>query len=186
MRAVMALESNLAFESQHILHAMTSAGMKMWVAMGEGRGGELGFLTTNERKEEMCLLLREAMKCFRISVHKEFVSISMGAEKGKNRLRDELSNYCVINEQPKSAFGKLRKTFTGKLSGHQDDTAVALQIALLSSKIFYQVQTLYHYCITIVSLFRCSQLRFRLQEDRYATYRLQDWTGDWNKRFRVT
>jgi hypothetical protein len=29
MRAVMALESNLAFESQHILHAMTAAGMKM-------------------------------------------------------------------------------------------------------------------------------------------------------------
>jgi hypothetical protein len=24
-----------------------------WVAMGEGRGGELGFLTTNERKEEV-------------------------------------------------------------------------------------------------------------------------------------
>jgi hypothetical protein len=32
---------------------MTNAGMKMWVAMGEGRGGELGFLTTNERKEEV-------------------------------------------------------------------------------------------------------------------------------------
>jgi hypothetical protein len=120
--------------------------------MGEGRGGELGFLTTNERKDEMCLLLREAMKCSRISVHKQFVSISMGAEKGKNRLRDELANYCVINEQPKSAFGKLRKTFTGKLSGHQDDTAVALQIALLSSKIFYQVQTLHHHCM----LFRCA------------------------------
>ena len=110
MRAVMALESNLAFESQHILHAMTTAGMKMWVAMGEGRGGELGFLTTNERKEEMCLLLREAMKCFRISIHKQFVSLSMGAEKGKTRLRDELSNYCVINDVPKSAFGKVRNT----------------------------------------------------------------------------
>jgi hypothetical protein len=56
---------------------------------------------------------------------------------------------------------QVRKTFTGKLSGHQDDTAVALQIALLSSKIFYQ-------------------------EDRYATYRLNDWTGDWSKRLRVT
>lgn len=104
----------IRFESQHILHAMTSAGMKMWVAMGEGRGGELGFLTTNERKEEMCLLLREAMKCFRICLHKQFVCLSLGAEKGKNRLKDELCNYCVINEAPKSAFGKCRKTFTGK------------------------------------------------------------------------
>jgi hypothetical protein len=83
--------------------------------MGEGRGGELGFLTTNERKEEMCLLLREAMKCSRISVHKEFVSISMGAEKGKNRLRDELANYCIIQEVPKSAFGKVRATNTSQL-----------------------------------------------------------------------
>jgi hypothetical protein len=194
---------------------MTNAGMKMWVAMGEGRGGELGFLTTNERKEEMCLLLREAMKCSRISVHKQFVSLSLGSEKGKSRLRDELSNYCVINDVPKSAFGKVCRLsgqsgqsgqsstnwvyrvceetwkssqpcktsmdfdfdrshcvagsedvygcarrsphlvlvygctqrsshyvpppgLPGKLSGHQDDTAVALQIALLSSKIFYQ------------------------------------------------
>jgi len=160
------------FESQHILHAMTTAGVKSWIAMGEGRSGELGFLTTNARKEEMCLLLREAMKCSRISIHKRFVSISMGSEKGKQRLQDELTNYCVINDAPKSAFGKVahtqtytlrvasepglacacarvsrprcfavsqaRKTFTGKLSGHQDDTAVALQIALLSSRIFYQ------------------------------------------------
>jgi hypothetical protein len=86
---------------------MTNAKMKSWVAMGEGRGGELGFLTTNERKEEMCLLLREALKCFRISVHKKFVSVSMGADKAKNRIRDELANYCVINDVPKSAFGKV-------------------------------------------------------------------------------
>jgi hypothetical protein len=56
---------------------------------------------------------------------------------------------------------QVRKTFSGKLSGHQDDTAVALQIALLSSKIFYQ-------------------------SDRYATYRQQDWSGDWSKRLRVS
>ena len=56
----------------------------------------------------MCLLLREAMKCSRISVHNQFVSVSLGAEKGKNRLKDELSNYCVINDAPKSAFGKVR------------------------------------------------------------------------------
>ena len=59
---------------------------------------------------------------------------------------------------------------------------MALQIALLSSKIFYQVRTLYHYH----TLFRCSQLCLRLQEERYATYRLHDWTGDWNKRLRTT
>jgi hypothetical protein len=58
----------------------------------------------------MCLLLREAMKCFRIPVHKQFVSLSMGADKGKNRVRDELANYCVIQDVPKSAFGKVCNT----------------------------------------------------------------------------
>lgn len=81
--------------------------MKSWVAMGEGRGGELGFLTTNERKEEMCLLLRESMKCFRISLHKQFQSITLGTDKAKTRLKDEILNYCVINEAPKTAFGKV-------------------------------------------------------------------------------
>jgi hypothetical protein len=58
----------------------------------------------------MCLLLREAMKCFRISVHRQFVSLSLGADKGRSRLKDELANYCVINDVPKSAFGKVRET----------------------------------------------------------------------------
>lgn len=87
--------------------------MKSWVAMGEGRGGELGFLTTNERKEEMCLLLREAMKCFRISLHKHFMSITLGTDKAKTRLKDEILNYCVINEAPKTAFGKVTAARSG-------------------------------------------------------------------------
>ena len=41
-------------------------------------------------------------------VHKQFVSLSLGADKGRTRLNDELSSYCVINDVPKSAFGKVR------------------------------------------------------------------------------
>ena len=42
--------SNLAFESQHLLHAVEGAGIKNWVSLSEGQQGTLGWLTTNERK----------------------------------------------------------------------------------------------------------------------------------------
>jgi len=48
--AVMIFESNLAFESQHLLHALEAAGIKRWCSLSEGQQGSLGFLTTNERK----------------------------------------------------------------------------------------------------------------------------------------
>lgn len=37
--------SNLAFESQHLLHALEAAGVKNWVSLSEGQQGSLGWLT---------------------------------------------------------------------------------------------------------------------------------------------
>ena len=51
--AVLIFESNLAFESQHLLHALEGAGVKRWVSLSEGQQGSLGFLTTNERKARL-------------------------------------------------------------------------------------------------------------------------------------
>ncbi len=42
---VLVLESNLAFESQHLLHALEAAGVKNWVSLSEGQQGSLGWLT---------------------------------------------------------------------------------------------------------------------------------------------
>lgn len=42
---VLVLESNLAYEAQHIVHAVQAAGVKRWVALSEGAGGALGWLT---------------------------------------------------------------------------------------------------------------------------------------------
>ena len=41
------------FESQHILHYISEQNVPKWVALAEGAGGALGWLTTNERKEAM-------------------------------------------------------------------------------------------------------------------------------------
>ena len=45
-QAVLVLESNLAFEAQHILHALNLANIQKWVALSEGQAGTLGWLTT--------------------------------------------------------------------------------------------------------------------------------------------
>jgi hypothetical protein len=42
---VLLLESNLAFESQHILHYISEQNVPKWVALAEGAGGALGWLT---------------------------------------------------------------------------------------------------------------------------------------------
>ena len=48
-KAVLIFESNLAFESQHLLHALENNGVKNWVSLSEASRA-LGWLTTNERK----------------------------------------------------------------------------------------------------------------------------------------
>lgn len=46
----MCFESNLAFEAQHLVHALTEANVKRWICLHEGQAGTLGWLT-------VCLLL---------------------------------------------------------------------------------------------------------------------------------
>lgn len=42
---VLQLESNLAFECQHIIHSLQATGIRNWVALSEGQGGTIGWLT---------------------------------------------------------------------------------------------------------------------------------------------
>jgi len=86
----------------------------------------------------MCLLLREALTVGRISFHKHFHSNEMNPGEAKRRVADEMNNYCVVTEAPKTTFGKVRKTYTGKLYGRQDDVVIALQLALIGCQKFFQ------------------------------------------------
>ena len=106
-KTVLILESNLAFESQHLLHALEAAGVKNWVSLSEGQQGSLGWLTTNERKQQMCLLLREALTVGKIAIAHEFFSNELKHTEAKLRIKDELSSYCVVTEPPKTTFGKV-------------------------------------------------------------------------------
>jgi hypothetical protein len=50
--------SNLAFESQHLLHAVENAGIKNWVSLSEGQQGTLGWLTVRVENLTPCTRAR--------------------------------------------------------------------------------------------------------------------------------
>ena len=58
-------------------------------------------------QQQMCLLLREAMAVGKIALGKTLFSHSMTALEARNRIKDELSSYCVVTEAPKTTFGKV-------------------------------------------------------------------------------
>jgi hypothetical protein len=113
-------------------------GVKNWVSLSEGQQGSLGWLTTNERKDQMALLLREAMTVGRICIHERFFSVELELREARKRVQDELLNYCVVTEAPKTTFGKVRRTYTGKLYGRQDDLCIAIQLAIIGQQTFWQ------------------------------------------------
>lgn len=64
---------------------------------------------TNERKEQMCLLVREALTVGKIAFHRNFFSLELGAAGAKRQIKDELLSYCVVTEPAKTMFGKVRR-----------------------------------------------------------------------------
>jgi hypothetical protein len=80
------------------------------MSLAEAAHGGLGWVTTHDRKEKMALLVREAMRTGRVSYHPNFFSISLGAHAAKKRLGDELRNFSVVVDAPKTHFAKTRKT----------------------------------------------------------------------------
>ena len=85
----------------------------------------------------MCFQLRDALRVGCITLHENFFSVSIGAQEALKVLDDELRNYCIVTEPPKTLFGKVRKIYTGKLGGRNDDLAIALQLAITGCRCFY-------------------------------------------------
>jgi hypothetical protein len=125
------------FEAQHLLHAINRHGVRKWVALSEGAGGGIGWLTTNERKEAMCLQLREALRIGNIVLHDNFVCNTMSVAEVLKTLKDELKNFAILVEAPKTPFGRVKKTYSGKVGGRNDDIVITIQLALAGIRQFY-------------------------------------------------
>ena len=135
---VFVLESNLAYESQHITNMLYTKGIPRWALLKEGAGGSAGWLTTAPRKEEMCLNLRGYLTGRKISMYENFVSTHNDVPTTLSMLKSELKNYCVIVEAPNTPFGKVKKTYGGKIGNRQDDLCIAMQLALIGMEYLYK------------------------------------------------
>ena len=82
--------------------------MQKWVALSEGQGGTIGWLTTNERKEAMCFQLRDALRVGNIFLSEEFFSCMMDEREAIKGIRDELCRFAIITEpqRPSARSGK--------------------------------------------------------------------------------
>ena len=47
-----------------------------------------------------------------------------------NMMSEELRNFCILVEAPRTPFGKPKKTYSGKCGGRNDDIVITLQLAI--------------------------------------------------------
>lgn len=109
--------------------------------------------------QQMCLLLRESLSIGKLHFSNEFFSTTACVREVKQQLEGELRNFCVLVEAAKTPFGKgaflsrratrlqvsnilllllaVKKTYSGKVGGRNDDLVITLQLALTGSRVFY-------------------------------------------------
>lgn len=120
----------------------------------------------------MCFQLRDALRVGNIFLSDQFFSVLMEEREAIKQIRDELCRFAIVTEPAKTLFGKVRasprsalasacmclptnrarrhqvrKTYTGKLGGMQDDLAITLQLAITGLRCFYQVRHAKAYCL---------------------------------------
>lgn len=116
-----------SFECQHLIHTIQAAGIKKWCCLMEGAGHTVGWLTTNERKEAMCMQVcpcaacalparltrprypatpsrartqvRDALRVGSIAFSAQFFSTTQGIREVKQQLEDECRNFCIVRER---------------------------------------------------------------------------------------
>ena len=133
---VLGVESNLGFEAQHMLHALRRMELHNLIPLYEGVDSTVGLLTTNKTKEVMCTALQELLSSNRLQTFTQFMSISVGPIEMIKRLTEELRSFMIYVDQPRSLVSRSRRTYTGKMGGHQDDAAMALQMSILCMQCF--------------------------------------------------
>lgn len=81
---------------------------------------------------------RDALRVGNIFLSNEFFSVLLDEREALKQMRDELCRFAIVTEPAKTTFGKVRRTYTGKIGGLNDDLAITLQLAITGLRAFYQ------------------------------------------------
>lgn len=128
------IENNLGFEAQHYAKYINN-NFKNLIVLKEQ--DSIGFHTDHKFKAASCEKLRALLQTNMISFSTDFFTASSSVEKIKEKYMDQLQNYVIVKDVPKSHFSKIRKTYTGKTSvGAKDDLCITLQLNIYWSWYF--------------------------------------------------
>jgi hypothetical protein len=135
---VFIIENNLGFEAKHIHHfcKQNLTGNICYMAEKE----HVGFHTDHKVKELMYHRFVEWLTRDAVRFDEKLIALNPDkpTEKVMADLIEQLQTYSVITELPKTAFGKIRTTYSGKVSsGAKDDVLVTLQLSLVWFRQFY-------------------------------------------------
>ena len=83
---------------------------RQWPHFQTRKGGARLTRGVPARAQQMCLLLREAMNVGKIALSQFFFSTELESREARQRIKDELSGFCVVTEAPKTTFGKVFST----------------------------------------------------------------------------
>jgi len=136
---VFIIENNLGFEAKHLHHFLRGKLKGKVLYMAEHQ--DVGFHTDHKLKELMYAKFNEWLCRDAIRFDQNLFSVNGAAPINKvmSDLEEQLQSYSVITEYPKTPFGKIRTTYSGKVStGAKDDVLVAIQLLLVWFEQFYK------------------------------------------------
>jgi hypothetical protein len=150
---VLVVESNLGFEAAHNARYVVEAGVEnVYVAHERGSAAaadgrptastmdqyaknSVGVRTTHASKERMYMLLRQALEDDALRVADCCVCRGE-VDVQRKKLTQQMHNYSAVVSQASSVFSDIRRVFSGKAMGEQDDLLVALMIAVLYRRVY--------------------------------------------------
>ena len=138
-RIVIMVENNLGFESFHIERFINRTKARNNCCFLTDKDQKVGLRTTNPIKESMWHKFKTFLEEDAVFVWEEIVSVNSNytSKEMLKQLREELNNYKVMIELPKTVFQETKRTFTGKLGGAIDDLSVTVQLNALWHSEFY-------------------------------------------------
>ena len=155
---VLAVESNLGFEAAHNARYVAESGIKNVLVAHEqskkqrAAGGDkpaavssmaeyamqtVGVRTTAESKERMYIMVRTLLEDDTLIVSDDLVCRGEATDQ-VDKLIKQMHNYSAVHSEAKTAFQRVKRVFSGKAMGEQDDLLISLMIAVMYRRVFMQ------------------------------------------------
>ena len=130
---VIMIENNLGFEAYHIERFIKRNKHRNYCCFLTDKDQKVGLRTTNPVKESMWHKLKTFFEEDAVVIWKHIIVVNpkYTVKTMLKQLKEELNNYKVLTELPKTVYQQTKRTFSGKIGGAIDDLAITIQLNAL-------------------------------------------------------